>query len=266
MDGEVVHSLLALLDQSIPEYLPRQVFCLAVNLLERLIHGNGAYRHRTIAQNPLPCLVYIVACRQVHERIAAPLAAPHGFLHLLIYARRGGRVSYIGIYLDKEVCSDNHRFGLWMVYIGGNDGPACGHLISYKFRGDMRRDAKLGTVHVLANGYVLHFLGDDPALCQRHLRFSIPAALNPRPAEFRKTFGKINFHVRITVRTARIVYIHGGVLRHFSLSVLYAYRRCEMHTAHADTQFGIKRAANIYFLRIRISDFNVVVHIVCYWF
>ena len=61
VDGEVVDTLLALLNQCIAEYLPSEVFCLAVHLLERLIHRHCAYRNRTVAQNPLACFVYVVA-------------------------------------------------------------------------------------------------------------------------------------------------------------------------------------------------------------
>ena len=90
VDGEVVNSLLALLDECVAEYLPCQVFCLSVHLLKSLVHRHGAYRYGAVAQNPLACLVYVVACREVHQSVATPLAAPHCFLHLFVNARSDG--------------------------------------------------------------------------------------------------------------------------------------------------------------------------------
>ena len=90
MDGEVVNSLLALFDECVAEYLPCQVFCLSVHLLKSLIHRHGAYRYGAVAQNPLACLVNIVARREVHQRVATPLAAPDSLLHLFVNARSDG--------------------------------------------------------------------------------------------------------------------------------------------------------------------------------
>ena len=61
MDGEVVNTLLALLDERVAEYLPREVFGLAVDLFESLIHWHRANGHRAVAQNPLARLVNVLA-------------------------------------------------------------------------------------------------------------------------------------------------------------------------------------------------------------
>ena len=74
MDGEVVHSLLTLLDKRIAVNLPVEVFHFAVHLFQRLVDRNGAYRHRTVAHDPFARLVDIVAGGEVHERVAAPFA------------------------------------------------------------------------------------------------------------------------------------------------------------------------------------------------
>ncbi len=86
MYGEVVHSLFALLDECVAEYLPCQVLGLAVHFLKRLIHRHGAYRHGTVAQYPLARLVDVGTRGQVHQRVAAPFAAPYGLFHFLLDA------------------------------------------------------------------------------------------------------------------------------------------------------------------------------------
>ena len=86
MDGEVVHSLLALLDEGVAVDFPGQVFHLAVHLLQCLIDGHGTHRHRTVAHNPFASFVDVGTRRQVHQRVAAPFAAPHRLVHFLVNA------------------------------------------------------------------------------------------------------------------------------------------------------------------------------------
>ena len=85
MDGKVIHTLLALLYERVAIYLPREVFDLAINLFEGLVDGNRAHGYWTIAKNPLACFGDIVASGEVHQRVASPLARPHGFVHFFIY-------------------------------------------------------------------------------------------------------------------------------------------------------------------------------------
>ena len=61
MDGKIVNTLLALLNQRVAINLPRQILYLAVHLLQSLIDGHGAYGYRTVAQNPLAGFVNVVA-------------------------------------------------------------------------------------------------------------------------------------------------------------------------------------------------------------
>ncbi|MPN49830.1 hypothetical protein SDC9_197453 [bioreactor metagenome] len=46
VDGEIVHALFGLFDQGVAEDLPGQVLGFAVDLLQRLVDGHGADRHR----------------------------------------------------------------------------------------------------------------------------------------------------------------------------------------------------------------------------
>src|SRR5881398_25491 len=59
MDGEVIDTLLGLLDQGVPIHVPGQFFRAAAGLLERLVNRNGSNRHRRVAQNPFPGFVNI---------------------------------------------------------------------------------------------------------------------------------------------------------------------------------------------------------------
>ena len=86
MDSEVVHSLLTLLDERVAVYFPAEVFHLAVHLLQCLIDRHGAYRYRTVSENPLSCLVDIVSGREVHHGVAAPFARPYRLVHLFLDA------------------------------------------------------------------------------------------------------------------------------------------------------------------------------------
>ena len=72
MDGEVVNTLLALLDEGITEYLPVQILYLAVYLLQSLVDRHGSYWHRAVAYNPFTGFVDVVTGREVHQGIASP--------------------------------------------------------------------------------------------------------------------------------------------------------------------------------------------------
>ena len=90
MNREIIHALFALFDQRVAEKFPGQVFCLAVYLFHGLVHRHCSYRYRTVSDNPFARFVDVLACRKVHQRIAAPFTAPHAFFHLLFDARSGG--------------------------------------------------------------------------------------------------------------------------------------------------------------------------------
>src|SRR5207249_10496820 len=76
VDGEVVHTLLRLLDEGVTIDLPGQVFGLATYLLEGLVDGDGADGHRRVADDPLPRLVDVFAAGRVHHRVGPPPRCP----------------------------------------------------------------------------------------------------------------------------------------------------------------------------------------------
>ncbi len=169
VDGEVVHALLTLFDECVAVDFPTQVFHLAIHLLQCLVDGHGAYGYGTVAHNPFPRLVDVVARGEVHQRVAAPLARPHGLVHLLLDAGGGGGVADVGVDLHGEVAADNHRFALWVVDVGGQHGSASSYLLSHKLGSDVAMDAQLLAVHVLADGHVFHLWGHDAGLGVCHL-------------------------------------------------------------------------------------------------
>ncbi len=124
VNREVIHPLLALLDDGVSIQVPRQVLGLAADLLERLVNRHRADRHRRIADDPLARFVDLLAGGQVHHRVSAPERCPPKLLHFFLDGRGHGGVADVGVDLDEEVPADDHRLELGMVDIGRDDRPA----------------------------------------------------------------------------------------------------------------------------------------------
>ena len=119
MDGEVIHSLLALFNQGVAVDFPGEVFHLCRSPFSKcLVDRDSAHGNGTVADNPFARFVDVLARGEVHQRVAAPFAAPQCFLYLFFDARGGGGVSDIGIDLHQEVAADNHRLCFGMVDVG----------------------------------------------------------------------------------------------------------------------------------------------------
>ena len=146
VDGEVVHTLLGLLDQCVAENFPRQIFGLAVHLLQRLVNRHRADGHGRVAQDPFTGLVDVVTGRQIHHRVRTPADRPHQFVHLFLDARRDGRVADVGVHLDEEVAANNHRLALGVVDVVGDHRPAARHFVTHKFGGYFCRDGRVERV------------------------------------------------------------------------------------------------------------------------
>ncbi len=300
VDGEVVHALLALLHEGVAEEFPCQVLSLAVYFFHGLIHGHSANRHRAVAHNPFAGLVDVVARREVHECVAAPFAAPYGFLHLLVNAARGGRVAYVGVDLDQEVSANDHWLGLRVVDVGGQHGAAGGYLVAHKLRGDVGLDSKLGAVHVLADSYVFHLgghyamlgvphLGDVRSLfcSEGHLNVLKPqvvkalvrkshaailtgqlveplhsaAVHDPFLAESRKTFLEVYLGVLVAIGAAGVVDEHGVVLNPVLSAVgVYGDRWGQVDAAHSDADVLMQLSGQVYFLAAWECYLDVFVH------
>ena len=169
MDGEIVHSLLALFDEGVPVHLPGQILDLPVDFLQSLVDRDGADRDGTVADNPFAGFVNILARRKVHQRVTSPFAAPDSLVHFLFDAGRGCRIADVGVDLHEEIASDDHRFGLRVVDVGREDGTAAGNLAADEFRSDVALYAELFAVHVLTDCDIFHLRSDDSCLCIGHL-------------------------------------------------------------------------------------------------
>ncbi len=130
MDREIVHALLGLLDQRVAIEVPGEVLSDTAHLLERLVDRHGADRHRRVAQDPLARLVDVLAGGQVHHGVGAPAGRPPHLLDLLL--DRGGhrRVADVGVDLHQEPAADDHRLGLRVVDVRGDDRAAPGDLVA----------------------------------------------------------------------------------------------------------------------------------------
>ena len=83
MDREVIHTLLGLLDQGIAENLPSQVFCFAIDLLERLVNRYRADGYWRITNNPFAGFMDMLASREIHDGVATPANRPGHFFNFL---------------------------------------------------------------------------------------------------------------------------------------------------------------------------------------
>ena len=277
MDGEVVHSLLTLLDQRVAIQFPGQVLYLSVYLFQSLVDRYGPHRNGTVADDPFPRFVYVLSGRKIHQCVSSPFTAPHCFLHLFVYARGSGGVADVGIDFHQEVAAYNHRFGFGMVDVGRQHRPSFGYFLTYEFGCDMGLDAQFFAVHILTDSHIFHFGSDNALFGIRHLG-DMPAGLGPvgqcdmfktevveAPVipphasvfrtdlgqlfhvssvqypfftQAREAFFQIDFYVGVTERTAGIVDVH---MRIGSDHLLFSFESCAGHLlyfSHTYTDFG----------------------------
>ena len=299
MDGEVVNTLLALLDEGITEYLPVQILYLAVYLLQSLVDRHGSYRYRTVAHNPFTGFVDVVAGREVHQCIASPLARPYSLIYLFLDAGGSGRVTDVGIDLHEEVAADDHRFALRVVDVGRKNGTSAGNLITNILRGDMGIDAQLLAVHVLADSHILHLWSDDARLGISHLGdvlaslctarqldvleaevveamvskallailagnllelLGIVAVENPLLAHSWQAFLQIYLIVRVAVRTAGIVDVNRSVwLCMWNAALILHNSRSEVNLGHSNLDLWEEFSLHIRLFSLGVS-FLIVWH------
>ena len=299
MDGEVVNTLLALLDEGITEYLPVQILYLAVYLLQSLVDRHGSYWYRAVAYNPFTGFVDVVAGREVHQSIASPFARPYRLVHLFLDAGGSGRVADIGIDLHEEVASDDHRFALRVIDVGRKNGTSTGNLIAHIFRSDVGVDAQLLAVHVLADSHILHLWSDDARLGVCHLGdmlaslstarqldvleaevvetvvgqtllaifagnllelFGIVAVENPLLSHARQSLLQIYLIVRVAVWTAGVVDIHRSVwLGMRNAPFVLHHSRSEVHLGHSDFDLREEFSLHIRLFSLGVS-FVIVWH------
>ena len=136
VDREVVDTLLGLLDDRLAVDVPGELVRVAADLLQRLVDRDSSDRNRRVADDPLAGGVDVLAGREVHDRVGAPACRPAHLLDLGIDARHHRRVADVGVHLDEEPGADDHRLGLGMVDVGGDDRPPAGHLVADQLGGE----------------------------------------------------------------------------------------------------------------------------------
>ena len=249
VDGEIVDALLALLNERVAIDLPAELLHMAFDLLQCLVHGHGAHGDGTVAQDPLTGGVDVGTGREVHDGVATPLAAPDGFLHLLLDAGVVARVAQVGIDLDQEVGTDDHGLALGVLLVGRNHGTACCHLLAHKLGGDIALDAHGLAVHVLADGHILHLVGDDALLGQRHLGVGRLATGDPGGTELGQPLLQVDLVVGVAIGAAGVVDGHTAIILQHTLAIHVLHGGREGHLAHGHAQILVDTALNIDFLR-----------------
>ena len=131
--GEIVHALLALLDERVAIDLPRQVFGPSTDLLERLVNRHRPDRHGGVANDPLARGMDVLAGRKVHHGVGAPQRGPLELLHLVLDRGPDGGVADVRVDLHQEVAADDHRLELEMVDVRRDDGAAPRHFRADEF-------------------------------------------------------------------------------------------------------------------------------------
>ena len=262
MNSEIIHTLLTLFDQCIAIDFPRESAHVSVHLLKSLIDRHGAYGHRAVAYNPFASLMNIVARREIHQSVAPPIAAPDGFGHLLFDARRQGGISDIGVELYAEGRTNHHRFSLRVVDIGSDDGASCRYLIAHEFRSDVRFNATLLIVEILAYRHILHLRSDYTLSGIMHLSDAVSLLSPTRLVGHREADG-VKFGI-IPASAAVFtcdVGLHFGVITLFDPGLAVAWQ--PLVDIHRIVRIGVKAAGVVYcdiLIRIlhtfAIFDFN----------
>ena len=141
MDGEVVHALLALLDESIAVEFPGKVFHPSVYFFQCLVDGHGAHGDGTVADNPFACFVYVGSVER-----SMSVSPPHLQLQSAFSTsssmRRCGGITDIGVNLHQEVAPIIIGSALRVIYICRQERTSGGQFLADELGRDMRVDAQ----------------------------------------------------------------------------------------------------------------------------
>src|SRR5208282_2087711 len=167
----------------------------------------------------------VLARRQIHHRVRTPLRRPPHFLNFFFNTRRDGAIADIRINLHEEVPPDDHRLGLRMIDVGGNDRPTARHFTADKLGFEpltdsdefhLRRDDPLSRIMKLADSLTRLRPQRLPSQADRNLAVTSPSnrlvrrcsllnittTTNPFTPQRRQTTLDIPVKRRITPRTA----------------------------------------------------------------
>src|SRR5215207_3851425 len=165
VDGHVVHALLRLVLDHVEQLIGGEIGGL-VHLLDGLVDRHRADGHRRRGDDRFAGLVQRVAGREVHYRIGAVFHRELELLELAIDVAGDGGVADVRVDLDLRHLSHGHRHERAgeVVYVGGNDEAAAGHLTPHE----------LGA-QLLPLGDDTHRVGDDAVARRTHLRVALGA-------------------------------------------------------------------------------------------
>ena len=184
MNGEVIHALLGLLDQSVTEQFPAEFFGLAIYFFQCLINRYSADGYRTVANDPFAGFVNVLTGGQIHDGIRTPANAPGHLVHFFLDRRGDGRITQVAINLHQEIAADDHRFQLRVIDVGRNDGAPAGNFLPDEFWGNSLRQVRTPALagmlfgqpvlvlfksHVFAYCHVFHLGGDETLFGVMHL-------------------------------------------------------------------------------------------------
>ena len=123
--------------------------------------------------------------RQIHYGIGTPHNGPLQFFHFLGYRRVRRTVSDVSINLSTELATDDYRFEFRVFDIRRNNRAPCRDFFAYKF-----------WITLLTCGHKRHLSCYLAFTRIVHLRKVFVATLealsNPRGAQWRQTFARIN--------------------------------------------------------------------------
>src|ERR1044072_3247241 len=111
VNREVIDTLLRLFDKGVAKDLPRELFSLAANLLQRLINRHRANRHGRVAYDPFASGVNVLSGRKIHYGVRPAMYGPAHLVDFLFNRRSDGGISDVRVNFDEEVAADNHRLG-----------------------------------------------------------------------------------------------------------------------------------------------------------
>ena len=220
VDGEVVDTLLRLLDDGFAVDVPGELVRVAADLLERLVDRDSSDRNWRVADDPLAGRVDVLARREIHDRVGAPARRPAHLLDLVVDARQHRGVADVGVHLHEELGADDHRLGFGVIDVRRDDGAAARDLIAHQLRCEALANGDelhLRRHHALA-GVVELGHGGSEARAQRGAarrggRLDIASLDDPRRAQRRQPGLGRDGDVGIPVGTTRVVQAQGGVRR-----------------------------------------------------
>ena len=78
--------------------------------------------------------------REIHHGVGAPFRCPTHLLDFFFDRRRHRAVADVGVDFHQEIAADDHRLGLGVIDVGGNDRSATGDFVPHVLRCYFIRD------------------------------------------------------------------------------------------------------------------------------